>query len=84
MIMMNFIWKDMVMKKENIIMPNYENCILGTITSILKYYNVETKHKSSEKIDKILQQKEYKNVIVLLLDGLGEYILNEDLPNGYL
>ena len=84
MIMINFIWKDMVMKKENIIMPNYENCILGTITSILKYYNVETKHKSSEKIDKILQQKEYKNVIVLLLDGLGEYILNEDLPNGYL
>ena len=48
------------MKKENRIMPNYDNCILGTITSILKYYNVETKHKSSEKIDKILHQKEYK------------------------
>ena len=72
------------MKKENIIMPNYDNCILGTITSILKYYNVETKHKSSEKIDKILHQKEYKNVILLLLDGLGEHILNKDLPNGYL
>ena len=72
------------MKKENIIMPNYDNCILGTITSILKYYNVETKHKSSEKLDKILHQKEYKNVILLLLDGLGEHILNKDLPNGYL
>ena len=72
------------MKKENIIMPNYDNCILGTITSILKYYNVETNHKSSKKIDEILQQKDYKNVIFLVLDGLGEHILNKDLPNGYL
>ncbi len=72
------------MKKENIIMPNYDNCILCTITSILKYYNVETNHKSSKKIDEILQQKDYKNVIFLVLDGLGEHILNKDLPNGYL
>ena len=72
------------MEKKDIVMPNYENCILGTITSILKYYNVETKHKSSKKIDKILQQKDYKNVIFLVLDGLGECILNKILPNGYL
>ena len=26
-----------------IVLPNYEHCILNTITSILKYYNVETK-----------------------------------------
>ncbi len=54
--------KTIIMKKENIIMPNYDNCILGTITSILKYYNVETNHKSSKKIDEFLQQKDYKNV----------------------
>lgn len=72
------------MENKDIIMPNYENCILGTITSILKYYNVETKHKSSEKIDEILKQREYKNVIFLILDGLGEHILNKILPNGYL
>ena len=72
------------MEKDNIVMPNYDNCILGTITSILKYYNVETKHKSSEKIDEILRQKEYKNVIFLVLDGLGEHILNRISPNGYL
>ena len=28
--------------KENIVLPNYEHSILNTITSILKYYNVET------------------------------------------
>ena len=72
------------MESKNIIMPNYEKCILGTITSILKYYNVETKHKSSEIIDKVLKEKQYKNVIFLILDGLGEHILNKISKDGFL
>ena len=72
------------MEYKDIVMPNYEHCILGTISSILKYYNVETKHKSSEKLDTILNEKKYKNVIFLILDGLGEHILNPISPNGYL
>ena len=32
--------------EKSIILPNYEHCILNLITSILKNYNVETKHKS--------------------------------------
>ena len=46
------------MKYKDIVLPDYEHCILGTITSILKYYNVETKHKSSKKIDSLLNEKE--------------------------
>lgn len=72
------------MKYKDIVLPNYENCILGTITSILKHYKVETKHKSSEKIDKILKEREYKNIIFLVLDGLGEHILNRISKDGYL
>lgn len=72
------------MKYKDIVLPNYENCILGTITSILKHYKVETKHKSSEKIDKILKEKNYRNVIFLVLDGLGEHILNRVSKDGYL
>lgn len=72
------------MKYKDIVLPDYEHCILGTITSILKYYNVETKHKSSKKIDSLLNEKEYKNVIFLILDGLGEQILNSISPEGYL
>ena len=40
-----------------LVLPNYEHCILNTITSILKYYNVETNHKSLEKLDNELQKK---------------------------
>jgi len=29
---------------KNLVMPAYNHCILNTITSILKYYNVETSH----------------------------------------
>lgn len=71
------------MKYENIVLPNYEHCILGTITSILKYYNVETKHKSLEKLDNILSKKKYQNIIFLILDGMGEYILNNISKEGY-
>ena len=71
------------MKYENIVLPNYNHCILGTITSILKYYNVETKHKSNEKLDNILSSKQYKNILFLILDGMGEHILNNISKDGY-
>ena len=38
--------------------PDYEHSILNIITSILKYYNVETNHKSLEKLDKELKNLE--------------------------
>lgn len=72
------------MEYKDIVIPNYEHCILGTISSILKYYNVDTKHKSSDKLDAILNTKKYKNVIFLILDGLGEHIISQVSSNGYL
>ena len=67
---------------KNIVLPNYEHSILNTITSILKYYNVETNHTSLEKLDKDLQ-KRYKNVVFIILDGMGEHILTPISPKGY-
>lgn len=66
----------------NIVLPNYEHSILNTITSILKYYNVETKHKSLESLDNILKKK-YRNVVLIILDGMGEHILTPISPNGF-
>ena len=67
---------------DNIVFPNYEHCILNTITSILKYYNVDTNHKSLKSLDEKLENK-YKNVVFIILDGLGEHILNRVSPEGY-
>lgn len=71
------------MEDKDIVLPNYNHSILNTITSILKYYNVHTEHKSSVKIDELLNRKVYKNVIFLVLDGLGEKTLKEISSNGY-
>lgn len=73
-----------IQNNKHIVMPDYNHCILNTITSILKYYNVETSHNSSSKLDKLLQEKEYKNVILLVMDGMGEHILSSISPKGYL
>lgn len=56
--------------------PDYNNSILNLITSILKYYNVESKYNSLQEIDEILK-KDYNNVVLLISDGMGENILNE-------
>ena len=40
-----------------IVYPDYNNSILNTITSILKYYNVESKHSSLNELDKVLEKK---------------------------
>lgn len=58
------------------IQPDYNNSILNLITSILKYYNVKSKYNSLPEIDEMLN-KDYNNVVLLILDGMGENILNE-------
>ncbi len=68
--------------ENEIIMPNYSHCILNTITSILKYYNVETNHESLKNLDKILENK-YKNVVFIILDGMGESVLKNISSEGF-
>jgi len=63
-------------------LPNYNHSILNLITSILKYYKVNTNHTSLEILDKKLAKK-YKNVVLIILDGMGEHIINELSPEGY-
>ena len=67
----------------NIIKPNYDKCILSTISSLLKYYNIETNYKSLESLDNLLIQPK-KNIILLILDGLGEHILNSISSDNFL
>ena len=67
--------------KDSILMPDYNHSILNLITSILKKYNVNSIYNSLENIDKILE-KEYKNIVLVILDGMGENILKNLSPNG--
>ena len=70
------------LKIDGITLPNYDKSILSTISSILKYYKVDNGHTSLDSLDKILDKK-YKNVVLLVLDGMGEHILNTLDRDGY-
>lgn len=58
---------------------NYNECLTNLACSIRKYFNLEYKHNTLEYIDKILEKKKPKNVIVILFDGMGSRILNRTL-----
>lgn len=69
------------MKKEdkmNVCYPDYKNCIANLACSILKYYHVQPPNPTLPQAD-VLLQKQYKNVVVLLLDGMGTAIVKKHL-----
>ena len=66
------------MKK--IVYPDYKNCIANVPNSILKYYGVGLAGDSLPLLDAQMK-KPYKNVVLLLLDGMGKYILEKHLAD---
>lgn len=62
------------------ILPNYKECITNLSNSILRHFNIETYHNTLPFIDEILD-KDYKNVIIVLCDGMGSILLDELLDN---
>ena len=70
------------MERDNIIFPNYEHSILNLINTILNYYNVKTNYNNLPELEKMLQ-KEYKNIVLIILDGMGEKILKNISPNNF-
>ncbi len=62
--------------------PDYNNSILNLVTSILKYYKVETNHSSIKVLDEKLENN-YKNIVFIILDGMGEHILESVSKNGF-
>lgn len=65
--------------------PDYNNCLTNVTNSILKYYELETYHSSLKELDGILNEKEYKNIVLILYDGMGSKLLNRNLDeNSFL
>jgi len=60
------------------IQPNYQNCSVNLSNSILKHYGLSTGHPTLKAVDQALE-KNYKNVILLVFDGLGSNLLQQHL-----
>lgn len=61
-----------------ILFPNYNHSILGIPNSILKHYGIKNNHPTLAVLDKELA-KNYKNVVLLILDGMGIDMIKHNL-----
>lgn len=70
------------MKKQyEIIKPNYQNCILNVIAGIKHNFGCNAKDLIHPILKEYLSKKTYDNVIMILLDGLGSVVLDNNLSN---
>lgn len=68
---------------------DYNECITNLACSMRRYFGLEYHHATLPYIDKLLDEYQFNNVVVLLCDGMGtnmvDYALNKaDMPNGFL
>ena len=59
--------------------PDYNNCITCLANSILKEFGIADDTKPTLKMCDDLLKKNYKNVVILLLDGMGKCIVDKNL-----
>lgn len=64
-----------------IMLPNYNKSILNLITSILKKYNVTSDFSELTELKEVMN-KDYNNIVLVILDGMGENILTNNSPRG--
>ncbi len=61
-----------------LVFPDYKNCIANLPNSILRKFGTETVGDSLPMLDRYLE-KDYKNIVVVLLDGMGKSIIERHL-----
>jgi predicted AlkP superfamily pyrophosphatase or phosphodiesterase len=59
--------------------PDYNNCITGIPSSILKHYGAEPANATLPVLDEALAA-DYKNILFIIYDGMGSDILSDILP----
>ncbi len=63
-----------------VLKPDYSNSIVNISNSILKYFGASTYHEGLADLDALLEQKQYKHVVLMVNDGLGYENIQELLP----
>ena len=64
--------------------PDYANSTVSLANSILKYFGAPVHHETLGLLDRKFAEREYENVVVILLDGMGKCIVDGNLePDGF-
>lgn len=59
---------------------DYEDCLVNLSSSILKEMGITPIHSTLKDVDEVLAKRDWKNIVVMLYDGLGSSILEKHLP----
>lgn len=65
--------------KGDTLVADYNNCLTNLACSISKYFGCSYTHNTLDYVDQLLEEKKPKNVITILFDGMGSYILDKHL-----
>jgi len=60
------------------VLPDYNNCLVNILASVAKYFGVSTGHSTMKIVDAELKRKP-KNIVVMVLDGMGSNVLRHTL-----
>lgn len=61
------------------ILPDYNDSITNLACSIMKYFEIDTRHNGIKEIDEFLSKNNPRNVVVILCDGMGFNIMSRAL-----
>lgn len=56
---------------------NYDKSLVSLASSVLEHFSAKREHPTLNVFDKLLAKKRYKNVVVMLFDGMGTEILKK-------
>ena len=59
--------------------PDYRSCPANLACSVLEHFGAKAPNPTYAPMDRLLTQKAYKNVVVMLLDGMGTNIMEKHL-----
>ena len=62
------------------VLPDYHNCGLNVAASVLRHFGAACVHPTHPDVDALLSRKKYKNIVVMLFDGLGMATMDDHLP----
>lgn len=75
---------DYIDEEVKTVKPNYDNCALNVVASIRKHFGLRTTFQTNSHIDQLLATNKYKHIAILLLDGMGSYMLRKNLSEDSL
>ena len=61
--------------------PDYKRCGINVSSSIMQYFRVQPAHDTLQPLDEILSKKKYRNIVLMLFDGMGIDALKNHLPS---